>query len=95
MKDPARHGEVLDGVLAEIVDVSVWDQRARGGAQQHLIAVRSGAQPRGVVNVDAPIGSVALLGLTGVHAHSDPHRAAIRPAMLGERDLRRTPIAQL
>ena len=81
MKQPARNHEVLQTVLAEIVDGNIRHERTRRLTQQHLPAVRGGAKPCRVVNIHPPISVPSQPRRPGVHTHPYPHADAVGPAM--------------
>lgn len=80
VKDPARRGKVLEGVLSEILQRHIHQPRRRL-AHQHLPAVSRRAQPRGVVHVDPPIIAVSYPRGAAVHPHPHPQLAAVRPTV--------------
>jgi hypothetical protein len=84
VKQGPRGGEVLEGVLAEILHVGVGHEGSGRRAEQDLPAVRGRAEPRGVVNVDPPVGAVVLLGLAGVKRDPDADRTAVRLGVTGQ-----------
>ena len=71
--DPLGRGEVLEAVLAEVVQVDRVDEPGGGGREEDLAAVAAGGDARGAVDVDA---DVALVGeerraAVEAHAHAD------------------------
>ena len=81
VKHSPRLGEVLQAVLAQVLDRGV-DQLPRGGANEHLPAVTRRGQAGSVVHVDAPVIVVADLRRAGVQPHPDAHRRTGRPVVL-------------
>ena len=93
LKDMLRVGEVLEGVLAEVLHGNARRQplahgRLYGTGQENLTAVARGHDPRGAVHGQTFIALRSHRRLAGMQPHSHQHSPASRPRMSRQRPLR-------
>jgi hypothetical protein len=82
LEEAHRLGQVLEAMLAEVVELAVVQEPAGRLRDDDLAAVSRGADACGAVDVDAHVPLLGRDGIARVHAHPHQHGAA------GERRLR-------
>ena len=88
LEQPNRRVDVLQPVIAQVDQDLLRAEQVPGRARDDdLTAVGGGGDPRRLMDVEAHVARVALLGLAGVDAHSDSDGRP-GPRVRGERALR-------
>ena len=72
---PLRRGQILEAMLAEILQSIGLHERGRRGGDEHLAAVSGRCDPGGAVDVDPDVPFLGEQRRTGVHPHTHLDRA--------------------